>query len=210
MKIERNDVEMEKRIFMATKKELTVGVVYMPNEMGANNKIGKASRIPTIEYKHEGIMKGFADTRLSSLTALMKVIRDTCKEEEDGIAGGNENARLTNIVQIFVNRQLFEFINGELYKYWILTGKKSTGDEVSEHELNKLREFVALWKEKGDKFVIKDIFNCRINDTVKADPKRLAQFKPYTQQNDFYCRWCWDEIAKLYNESVQDSMASVV
>jgi hypothetical protein len=182
---------MEERIFLATKKEHTVGVIF-------NATNNTATRIPTIKYEHEGNLQGFADTRMSAMSALIQVIEKT------------DVSQLTNVVPIFVNQQLHDFIEKGTYKFWIKTGKKQSGEEVSATEIELLKSFANVWKEKGADFVIRDIFACRIHDTAKADPSKLARFKPYSQQNDYYCRWCWDEIAKLYNESVQASMASVM
>lgn len=181
---------MEKRIFLATKKEHTVGVVFNVTE-------NKCNRIPTIVYEHAGQMNGFSDTRLSAMSALIKVIEE------------NNSTELTNVVPVFVNEALAKFITDETYKFWIKTGAKSTGEVISENEMTILKKFVEVWKEKGDDFVIRDIFTCRINDKVKADPAKISKFKPYSRQNDAYCRYCWDEIAKLYNETVEASIASV-
>lgn len=180
---------MEKRIFIATKKEHSVGV----NFDATNNKAEKF----IYEYKHEGEMQGFADTRMSSMSALINVIENTDVSE------------LTNVVPIFVNKTLADFIQGETYKFWLKTGAKSTGEAVDKAELELIKKFAEVWKDKGDDFVIRDIFACRINDKVKADQSKLAKFKLYSRQNDAYCRFCWDEIAKLYNESVESSIASV-
>ena len=107
---------MEQRIFLATKKENTVGVVF-------NSTDNKATRIPVIKYQHEGDLQGFSDTRLSALSALIEVIDKT------------DVTKLTNVVPVFVNQQLCEFIQKETYKFWIKTGKKQTGEEVSPKEI---------------------------------------------------------------------------
>ena len=181
---------MEKRIFLATKKEHTVGVIF-------NSTENKCNRIPTIKYEHEGQMNGFSDTRISAMSALIKVI-----EEHD-------TTELTNVVPVFVIKPLADFLVDETYKFWIKTGAKSTGEVISETEKSFLDKFVVVWKEKEADFVIRDIFACRIHDKVKADPAKISKFKPYSRQNDAYCRYCWEEIAKLYNESVEASIASV-
>lgn len=181
---------MERRIFLATKKENTVGV----NFNVTDNKANKF----TIVYDNAGKeMQGFSDTRLSALSALVEVIEKTDIEE------------LNNVVPVFVNQSLAEFLQNETYKFWILTGAKSTGETIQETEMNMLKKFVDVWKEKGDYFVIRDIFTCRIHDKVKADPAKLAKFKLYSRQNDAYCRYAWQEIAKLYNETIDNAITSV-
>lgn len=179
----------ERRIFIATKKQHSVGV----NFDATNNKAEKFE----YEYKHEGEMQGFADTRMSSMSALIHVIENTDVSE------------LTNVVPVFVNETLYKFITDETYKFWVKTGAKSTGEAIDKAELELISKFVEIWKDKGDDFVIRNIFSCRIGDEIKKDTARLAKFKLYTRQNDAYCRFCWDEIAKLYNESVENSIASV-
>lgn len=180
---------MERRIFLATKKEHTVGV----NFNVTDNKPSKF----TYTYEHEGEMNGFSDTRLSALSALIYVMENV------------DTTELTNVVPVFVNKTLADFLTGETYKFWIKTGAKSTGEVIAESEMTLLKKFVEVWKDKGDDFVIRDIFTCRINDKVKEDPARIAKFKLYSRQNDAYCRFAWQEIAKLYNESVENSIASV-
>lgn len=172
---------MESRIFLATKKENTIGVNFNITE-------NKAVKIPLIRYEHNGEMSGFRDTRMSALKALVEVLKNIQTEN------------LTNIVPVFVIRSLFECIQSEVYKFWIKTGKRQTGEEISAEEMQLLKEFVSVWKEKGDNFVIRDIFNCRINDNIKADKIKLSKFKRYSRENDFYSRWCWDEIAKISNQ----------
>lgn len=180
----------ERRIFIATKKEHNIGV----NFDITNNKASGFS----IPYTGEENLQGFEGMRVSALNALITVIE------------GTDTTEIENVIPVFVNQALAEFIQQETYKFWIKTGHKQSGETVPEKELALLKKFAEVWKAKGDNFVVRDIFKCKINEEVKKDPAKLAKFKLYAQQNDFYSRDCWTKIAKLYNESVAQSMASVM
>lgn len=180
----------ERRIFIATKQQHNIGV----NFDITNNKAQGFS----IPYTGEEKLQGFEGMRISALSALITVIK------------GTDTTDIENVIPVFVNQALAEFIKEETYKFWIKTGHKQSGETVPETELNLLKEFAELWKTKGENFVVRDIFKCKINDEVKKDPAKLSKFKTYAQQNDFYSRDCWTKIAKLYNESVAQSMASVM
>lgn len=174
---------MEKRIFMACKGQYCVGINY-----------DESTDTPaSFKLQFEG-----NDENNTALKALIHVMKEENTEEND------------NITQIFVNRNLYEFIVFGGYKYWLKTGTKLNGIKVSDEEMALYSEFNELWKEKGDDFVLKDIFTCPISDEVKKNENLMAKISLWSQRNDFYANWCWNELNKIVVQSVQNRIKGVI
>lgn len=174
---------MEKRIYLASKGAHTVGVDF---------NITKNEPIK-IEYNFTGETED--NVALRSLIAFLKE---------------TDTTELTNVVPIFINSSTASFIVNGGYKFWIKTGLNSKGQQVSESDMALIKEFDAIWKEKGDDFVIRDIFTCRIKDETKADPAKLAKVSLYTQQNEIYSSFCWEQVQILHNASISQSIRGVI
>lgn len=183
---------MERRIFLATKGEDTVGV----NFNVTNNEPKKLHVVCNNENQE---LRGREGTKLSALYALTQVIKDINVEE------------LTAVVMVYVNNDLYEFLQNESYKNWIVTGvKKTTGKQVTEREMQIIKDFYEIWKEKGLYFVIKDLFKCKINDSVMKDESKIAKFNLFSRQNNIYCRYAWSEVEKISGTKINSKIASVI
>lgn len=183
---------MERRIFLATKGEDTVGV----NFNVTNNE---PKKLHVTCPNEDGELKGREGTKLSALYALTQVIKNTNTEE------------LSAVAQIYVNNDLYELLQNESYKNWIVTGvKKTTGKQVTEREMQIVKDFYEVWTQKGLYFVIRDLFKCKISDTVMKDESKIAKFNLYSRQNNIYCRYAWSEVEKISGAKVNNKIASVI
>lgn len=161
---------MEKRIYLATKANTTVGVDF-------NITNNKAVLIPAMQYNTA--QTGFAGTREVALSALVEQLR---------------NLDVTDIdrpVYVYVIKALHDVIANGTYKYWILTGTKSSGEVIPESEMNLWNEFHALYTELGLYVHIKDIFTCKLPKNSKFKPDRLALC------GDSYAKALWDKLSAM-------------
>lgn len=177
---------MEKRIFMACKNEHCVGINY-----------DESTDTPT-SFKMSFDGSDTNDEKNTALKALIHVMKEENTDEYD------------NITQIFINRNLYEFLVFGGYKYWLKTGVQLNGLPVPEESMKLYAEFNELWKEKGDNFVLKDIFTCPISEDVKKNENLMAKISLWSQRNDVYANWCWSELNKIVVQSMQNKIKGVI
>ena len=173
---------MEKRIYIASKGQFSVGIEF---DVTNNSAIW-------LEFTPKG------DTEDN--TALRNLIYYIEKAD---------TSQLTNVVPIFINSNTYQFLNNGGYKFWLKTGINSKGQPVSETDMELLKKWNELWKEKGDDFVLRDIATCRISEETKADANKLVKVSVYTRQNDAYSSACWNEVQKRFSENVTNNIAGV-
>ena len=68
-----------------------------------------------------------------------------------------DTEKMTNIATLYVIPTLSDILINGTYKYWLLTGKNSKGQDVDQETLNAFKDFAKLWAEKGMYFTIKNI-----------------------------------------------------
>lgn len=163
---------MERKIYLATKADTTIGV----NFDVTGNKAGR------INHKHVSKQEGLAGVRESALSALVEQI------EALDVEG------LTAPVQIFAVPVLADMVSNGTYKFWLMTELKSSGEAVSAEELELWARFHESYVEKCLYVCVKDIFGCRLPEKPKYKVNKAQK------QNDFYVRYCWDEIAKVVSD----------
>lgn len=161
---------MEKRIYLATKASTTVGVNYDIT----NNR---AMFIQPMQ--HATTQTGFPATRESALYALVEQLKTLDVTDID------------RPVYIYVIKSLHDMIMNGTYKYWILSGKKSNGEDISESEMKLWIEFHTLYTELGLYVHIKDIFGCKLSSGNKFKPSRNAL------AGDKYAKVLWKKLADM-------------
>ena len=179
------------RVYFATKKDLTVGVNFMEE---LEQPIAKKFTFQDTEDEN---ITGYAGTRLSALRAVMDFISKADTE------------KMTNIATLYVIPTLSDILINGTYKYWLLTGKNSKGQDVDQETLNAFKDFAKLWTEKGMYFTIKNIFDCRIADKVMESKVKYAKFSLRSRQNNEYARFCWNEVSKIYSDELDSQIAKV-
>lgn len=163
---------MEKRIYLATKANTTLGVDF-------NITKNKALLIPAIQYNTN--QTGFAGIRECALYALVEEL----KKVKEYVAEVNRP------VYIYVIKALHDVISNGTYKYWILTGTKSNGELIPEEEMKLWIEFHTLYSELGLYVHIKDIFTCKLPKNSKYRPDKLKK------AGDVYSRSLWDKLSAM-------------
>lgn len=168
---------MEKKIYLASESNVTVGV-------NLNLTERKASKL---EYTGST-----TNTRMTALEAVIGELKKLNAEE------------LTVPVQMFINAHLYTNIINGYFKYWLMTGKTSEGEEIAPEELTLWEEFLMLNSEKNLLVIYKD--------SSKATLKHKKKSKYYKEtkldkQNDKYITYSWSKVKELVGEpEVEDDM----
>lgn len=173
---------MEMKVYLASQENKTVGVRL---DMSAR----KAKKI---EYTHDG-----SETKISCLEAIISEM--TKVEVKD----------LDVPVQFFINSFTYNTIQNGYYKYWLLTGKNSEGEVISEDELALWEAFNNLMTEKGLYLIFKNAFAAKID--AKRNRNKKAKITAIDKANDKYISYSWEQLKKLVGESpeVEDDFADV-
>ena len=158
-----------KRVFLATKKDLTIGAICDVQTKQATSF--KHS------YKTEQVgLAGSREVALSALVTLMK---------------GFDTSELTAPVQVFAVSSIADMINNQTYKYWLISGKKNDGTEVNANELKLWKEFHKLVSKNGVYFIFKNLNDANFRGTPKFNQAEV-------KYNKFYYDWAWASIHKIY------------
>ena len=179
----------QERIYLATKKDLTVGVNYTEGLAKA-----KSFKIENTEDKN---ITGFAGTRKSALRAIIEVIESFDLKEKD------------NVAIIYAIPAVSDIITNQTYKYWLMTGKNSKGEDIDAEELKLWKKFYELEGKRGMYYTIKNIFDCRIPDSVMENKVKYAKFRKYSRENNEYSRWCWNKVAEIYSDELDNQIVGV-
>lgn len=162
----------EMKIYLASQMNKTIGVKFDVS----------ARKATKIDYTHDS-----EETRVSALEA---VISEMAKLETES---------LVVPVQMFINSMLFNTIQNGYYKFWILTGKKSDGEEVSEEEIALWEAFQNLMNEKGLYVQFKNAFSAKID--AKRSRSRKAKITTADKQNDKYISYAWEKLKEIVGDS---------
>ena len=108
-----------KRIFLGTKKDLSIGAICDVQTKSAT----------AYKFNYTSEQTGLAGSREVALASVVNLMEDF------------ETKELTAPVQFFVVSSLSDMITNQTYKYWILSGKKNDGTEVNAKELKLWKEF---------------------------------------------------------------------
>lgn len=157
-----------KKVFLATKGNITIGAVCSVRE-------NVASKF-TAEHKTEQV--GLAGTREVALASLVKAMK---------LFKASDFKDLERPIEIFVNDSLANIIDKETYKYWLISGKKSDGNDVEASELALWQEFYKLISKNGMYFIFKNLNSAHF----KGNPKYNALDVKY---NAFYYDWVWKQV----------------
>lgn len=144
---------MEKRIYLASKGNTTVGA-----EFDITNN--RAVMLKPIQYNSN--QAGLAGVREVALYSLIETIQST------------DFTGVDRPVYMYVITALSDIIANGTYKYWILTGKKSSGEDVDPNELELWKQFHELYTQYGLYIHIKDIHKCLLPKNSRFKPDRLA------------------------------------
>ena len=69
---------------------------------------------------------------------------------------------------------------------------------IEKEELKLWKKFYELEGKRGMYYTIKNIFDCRIPDSVMENKTKYAKFRKYSRENNEYSRWCWNKVAEIY------------
>lgn len=158
-----------KRVFLATKKDLTIGA------------IGDVRTKQAVSYKHSytSEQQGLAGSREVALSAIVNLVK------------GFDTKELEVPVQVYCVSSVADIIINQTYKYWLISGKKNDGTDLNANELKLWKEFHKLMSKSGMYFIFKNL-----NDAnFKGEPKfNQAEVK----YNKFYYDWAWKAIHAVY------------
>lgn len=167
---------MNNRIFLLSRENNTIGVVYNETANKAN-RLQFTSELTTADGKGQYMV-----------SAIDSVNR--CLESLDV-------EKFTNVCQIYVTSAVEEAIKSETYKFWLMSGTNAKGEPVDEAVIAVWSKFSELMAEKGRYFVFRNIATCYIKDTTKANARVYARLPVYAKVNDTYARYCVEEMDKL-------------
>ena len=158
-----------KRVFLATKKDLTIGA------------IGDVKTKQAVSFKHSYVSEqtGLAGAREVALSALINLIKEFDTKD------------LEAPVQVYCVGSVADIINNQTYKYWLISGKKNDGTDLNANELKLWKEFHELVSKSNMYFIFKNL-----ND---ANFKGIPKFnQAEVKYNKFYYDWAWKAIHKIY------------
>ena len=158
-----------KRVFLATKKDLTIGAI-------ADVKTKKAVGF---NHKYTTEQTGLAGSREVALSALVNLLSNF------------ETKELEAPVQVFAVSSVADMITNQTYKYWLISGKKNDGTDVNANELKLWKEFDKLMSKKGLYFIFKSLNQANFKGTPKFNQAEVAY-------NKFYYEWAWKQIHAIY------------
>ena len=158
-----------KRVFLATKKDLTIGAIC---DVQTKQAVSFKN-----SYKTE--QAGLAGSREVALSALITLVK------------GFDTSDLTAPVQVFTVSSVADFINNQTYKYWLISGKKNDGTDVNANELKLWKEFDKLMSKKGLYFIFKNLNDANFRGVPKFNQAEV-------KYNKFYYDWAWASIHKIY------------
>ena len=158
-----------KRVFLATKKDLTIGAI-------ADVKSKKAVGF---NHKHTTAQAGLAGSREVALSAVVEMMKNFDVKE------------LEAPVQVFCVSSVADMITNQTYKYWLISGKKNNGEDVDANELKLWKEFNKLMSKNGMYFIFKSLNQANFKGTPKFNQAEIAY-------NKFYYDWAWKQIHAVY------------
>ena len=158
-----------KRVFLATKKDLTIGA------------IGDVQTKQAVSFKHsyKSEQQGLAGSREVALSAVVTLMKNF------------DTSDLDAPVQVFAVGSVADMINNQTYKYWLISGKKNDGTEVNANELKLWKEFHKLMSKNGMYFIFKNLNDANFRGTPKFNQAEV-------KYNKFYYDWAWASIHKIY------------
>lgn len=158
-----------KRIFLGTKKNLSMGAICDVTTKKA------------IAFKHEHTSEqtGLAGAREVALSGVVTLLKDF------------EVKELEVPAQIYVVSSLSDMITNQTYKYWILTGTKQDKTAINATELKLWKEFDKLIAKKGLYLIFKNLNDANFKGTPKFNIAEVSY-------NKFYYEWTWKQIHAIY------------
>lgn len=163
-----------KRIFMGTKKDLSIGAI-----CDVTNKTASAYK-----FNHTSTQTGLAGSREVALASAVNLLKELDTKE------------LTAPAQVFVVSSLSDMITNQTYKYWLISGKKNDGTEVHAEELKLWKEFDKVMAKKGLYVIFKNLNDANFRGTPKFNQAEVAY-------NKFYYEWTWAQIHAIYPQGPQ-------
>lgn len=180
---------MSNRIFLLSKNNTTIGVAYNATANTASKLFFK-SELETADGKN--------NYQVTSIDSINKVLEKL------------DVSKFDNVCQIYVPSLVEEAIKSENYKFWLLTGKNSKGEDIDVELMNVWQRFSELMSEKGRYFVFRNIATCFLKDYVVNNPRALAKVDLFRRANDTYARYCKTEMDKLFPATDENSIPVVV
>lgn len=164
-----------KRLFLGTKKDLSIGAI-----CDVNTKKAEA-------FKHTYVSenKGLAGTREVALSAVIEMLK---KFNVEG---------LSQPADFYIPSALYKVINEQSYKHWIISGKLKNGADVPQSEYQLWLEFNQLIGELGLFIIFKDLQNANFKGKPKFNQAEVSY-------NKFYYEWLWKQIHAVYPQGVAD------
>ena len=129
-------------IFIVSKGEGSVRL--MRNTV--NGKVGLT------EYEAVVPASEKASTRINALGGVVHTLRQL----------NNARDKISGIVNIYTVRLVSDAVQRGTFKYWLLDGKTSDGQELNQTELELWEEFVGLYKDMFEFINIKDVSSTSI------------------------------------------------
>lgn len=174
---------MEKRIYMATKSNKTVGVCF---------------DITAKTAKRFDITSTSKTTKISALEAMLAQLEAINYDE------------LTVPVQVFINDHMYKCITAGFYKYWLMTGCTNDGEAIEESEIVLWEKFNQIYATNNCFIILHSTNDARLNEGLLASEgkysKKLGRKIVITasaKMNNKYSNFCWEEIKKLVGDTVE-------
>lgn len=158
-----------KRVFLATKKDLTIGAI-------CDVQTKQASSFKNSYTSEQTGLAGSREVALASIIALLSNF---------------ETKDLTAPVQVFCVSSVSDMITNQTYKYWLISGKKNDGTAVNAKELKLWKEFDKIMSKKGLYFIFKNLNDANFRGTPKFNQAEV-------KYNKFYYDWAWKSIHAIY------------
>lgn len=158
-----------KRVFLATKKDLTIGAI-------CDVQTKQASSFKNSYTSEQQGLAGSREVALASIIALLSNF---------------DTKELEAPVQVFCVSSVADIINNQTYKYWLISGKKNDGTDLNAKELKLWKEFHKLVSKNGMYFIFKNLNDANFRGTPKFNQAEV-------KYNKFYYDWAWSAIHKIY------------
>lgn len=169
------------RIYIAGRNGATARVFLN----AATGKFSSNEFEPVVPYS----MK--ASTRINCLGALVYTLGEL-KEKKDNLKG---------VSAIYTVGMVADAISRGTFKYWLLDGKTSSGEELSQEEIGLWNEFTQLYMELFTNVVIKNISTASLPRTTKY------MVTSEMRMDDKYSKLVWDKVPNVEDsqEEVEDA-----
>ena len=159
---------MRLNVVLNQRKNFSRGYAWV-EETGKTEKISYDSTIKTVNEETGEVTEEVPNTnyRMASLEALTHVLEDL----------KDKLGEVTDMINIYVPSNIYEFITNGQYKRWIAFGKKTNGESVTDEEVDTINKFLSVYLSNEIFYAVmfKDLKTCFLTDQQKSNPYTLKR-----------------------------------